>query len=116
MLNNQWFIYPCSAFDISMLFLMQTKKNAMPVQRSQPIKPHHPDIFFLEHVEELRIFILRGKKGYSKLQSPAPLLGPEKGCRNMLELLQKELLIWVTKDRDAASVLIWFLFNPCNVL
>ena len=40
------------------------------------------NLFFLEHTGELRIFILRGeKRGWSKLQSPAPLLGPERGLQ-----------------------------------
>ena len=47
--------------------------------------------FFLEHAGELRIFILRGEKGVGPNYRVQLLsLDQREGCRNMLELLQKE--------------------------
>ena len=46
--------------------------------------------FFLEHAGELCIFILRGEKwGWSKLQSPAPLLGLERGLQKHARAVTK---------------------------
>jgi hypothetical protein len=47
-------------------------------------------IFFLKHAGDPRIFVLRGKKGLSNYNRQQLTLDQSEGCKNLVELLQKD--------------------------
>ena len=65
--------------------------------------------FLLEHAGELRIFVLIEKGGWSKLQSPAHLLGPGRGLQKHQRAIY-ELHKRVTLGPDHNSLISLHLF------